>query len=113
MNELEPMIPLEGGHMNSTSQVIAINSQSTLTDVIVGRFAQVARAAIHFMAAVILAVLLFASWSSSLHAGNAKRPSVAQTVKPASALLDSASLVHLLDSLIIPGLENYRIPGMV
>ena len=27
--------------------------------------------------------------------------------------VDSASLVHLLDSLIVPGLEKYHIPGMV
>ena len=40
-------------------------------------------------------------------------PSTAQIVKPTSPPLDSASLVHLLDSLIVPGLEKYHIPGMV
>jgi len=65
------------------------------------------------LAAVITAVLLSASWSSPLHAGNTKAPSTAQTAKPASLKLDSATLAHLLDSLIVSGLEKYHIPGMV
>ena len=65
------------------------------------------------VAAIIMAVFICASWSSPLQAGKPKAPSIAQTVKPISLPLDSASLVHLLDSLIVPGLEKYHIPGMV
>ncbi|MGA9120998.1 MAG: serine hydrolase domain-containing protein [Bacteroidota bacterium] len=54
------------------------------------------------VAAVIVAVFL-----------SALKPSIAQTVKQMSPPVDSSSLVHLLDSLIVPGLEKYHIPGMV
>jgi CubicO group peptidase (beta-lactamase class C family) len=62
------------------------------------------------LAAVILTVF---AWSSSLQTGNTKRPAIAQTVKPTLPPVDSATLGHLLDSLIVPGLETYHIPGMV
>ncbi len=42
-----------------------------------------------------------------------KGPSIAHPVALASTSVDSAYLVHLLDSLIVPGLEKYHIPGMV
>lgn len=64
------------------------------------------------VAAAMVAVFL-APWSSPLHAGNTGRPSKSDTVNALSPPMDSASLVHLLDSLIVPGLEKYRIPGMV
>ncbi len=65
------------------------------------------------VAAVIVAAFLLAPSSSPLQTGKAKGPSIAQTVEPVSPPVDSASLVHLLDSLIVPGLEKYHIPGMV
>ncbi len=55
-------------------------------------------------AAVMVAVFLFVPWSSPLQGGDARGR---------SSPLDSASLVHVLDSLIVPGLEDYHIPGMV
>jgi CubicO group peptidase (beta-lactamase class C family) len=104
--------------MNSRSEVPAIDSQPALKAGIIKRFVQatvfqVLRATILFVAAFVLAVFLSAPWSSLLQAGSIKAPSNAQTVKPMSSLVDSASLVHLLDSLIVPGLEKYHIPGMV
>ncbi|HEX9006191.1 MAG TPA: serine hydrolase domain-containing protein, partial [Bacteroidota bacterium] len=65
------------------------------------------------LAAVIVTVFLSAAGSLPLHAGDTGEPPMAPTVGPASLPLDSAALVHLLDSLIVPGLEKYHIPGMV
>jgi CubicO group peptidase (beta-lactamase class C family) len=65
------------------------------------------------VAAVIAAVFISASLSSPIQAGNTKGQSNTLSVKPVSAAVDSASLVHLLDSLIVPGLAKYHIPGMV
>jgi CubicO group peptidase (beta-lactamase class C family) len=96
--------------MNSTSLVTAIDSKHSVNAGMNKRFVQVTQAAVLFLAAVILSVF---AWSSSLQAGNTKGPSIGQTVKPVSPPVDSASLVHLLDSLIVPGLEKYHIPGMV
>ena len=65
------------------------------------------------VAAIIVAAFLSAPWSSPLRAGDTNGPAIAQTVMPTSSPVDSASLVHLLDSLVIPGLERYHVPGMV
>jgi CubicO group peptidase (beta-lactamase class C family) len=71
------------------------------------------RSTIFSLAVFVVAVCLVSSCSSPLYAGNTKAPSKAQTTTPTMPPLDSASLVHLLDSLIIPGLQKYHIPGMV
>ena len=63
--------------------------------------------------AVILVVFLSASRPFPLAAGHIKNPPVTQVREPKSPPVDSASLVHLLDSLIVPGLAKYHIPGMV
>jgi CubicO group peptidase (beta-lactamase class C family) len=65
------------------------------------------------LAAVIVAAFLVAPWLSLLQVGSTKGPSNGQTVEPISTPVDSAALVHLLDSLIVPGLQKYHIPGMV
>lgn len=65
------------------------------------------------VAAVIVAMFLCAPSPFPHKAGNTKGRPIAQTVKPMSPPVDSASLVRLLDSLIVPGLEKYHIPGMV
>jgi CubicO group peptidase (beta-lactamase class C family) len=65
------------------------------------------------VAAIIAAMFLFVSSSSPLHTGNTKAPSIAQTARSTSLPLDSTSLVHLLDSLIVPGMQKFHIPGMV
>jgi CubicO group peptidase (beta-lactamase class C family) len=109
-SELEPIISFKGAHMNSTSLLTATDSQHAMKAGIIKRFVQVTQVAVLFMAAIILAVV---TWSSSLKAGNSKRPSITQTVKPMALPVDSATFVHLLDSLIIPGLEKYHIPGIV
>jgi CubicO group peptidase (beta-lactamase class C family) len=69
--------------------------------------------AVFSVIAVLVAGLVSAPWPSPLRAGNTQGPSIARSVKPESASLDSTSLVNLLDSLILPGLEKYHIPGMV
>jgi len=101
--------------MNSRSQVTTTDGRPALKAGTMKRFAQAIvsealHAAILFAAAFILAVF---AWSSLLQAGNNKKPSTMQTVKPMPPPLDSAFLVRLLDSLIVPGLEKYHIPGMV
>ncbi len=65
------------------------------------------------VAAVVLAAIFFATWSSPIRAENTKGAAVAPTVEPISHPVDSASFAHLLDSLILPGLEKFHIPGMV
>lgn len=95
--------------MNSKFFVTTTDSQHAMKTGIIKRIVQITQAEALFVAAVILVVL---GWSSSLHAGNTKASSIAQSVKPTSLPLDSASLVHLLDSLIVPGLEKYHIPGI-
>jgi CubicO group peptidase (beta-lactamase class C family) len=67
-----------------------------------------------FSMAVIIAMMFFSAfWSSEIQAGTPRRPSNTQTLRPMSSPLDSISLMHLLDSLIVPGLGKYHIPGMV
>jgi CubicO group peptidase (beta-lactamase class C family) len=102
MTEREPMIPLKDGDMDSTAYAMKAG--------FIKHFVQVTQAAVLFVAAVILAVV---AWPSSLQAENTGGLSCARTVKPMSPPVDSASLVHLLDSLIVPGLEKYHIPGMI
>ena len=110
INELEGIITQKGGHMNSTSFVKATDSKHATKACMIKRIVQITQAAVFLVAVVIL--MVFTS-SSSLQAGNLKRPSRTQTVKPASPPVDSALLVHVLDSLIVPGLGRYHIPGMV
>ena len=73
------------------------------------RLGQIARAALLFAAAIIFTAIID---PSSLQAGKTKRPSNAQSAKSMLPPVDSATLMHLLDSLIVPGLEQYHIPGM-
>lgn len=108
--KLEPILPLKGGYMHSTLFVTATDSHHATKAGVRKRFIQITQEAILFAVAVILTVF---AWSSSLQAGNTKKPSIAQSVKPTSPIVDSATLVHLLDSLIVPGLDQYHIPGMV
>jgi CubicO group peptidase (beta-lactamase class C family) len=74
------------------------------------RSVRVAPSTVFFLTAVI--VTLFA-WPSPLQAGDTKKPSTASTVKPVLPPMDPATWAHLLDSLIVPGLKQYHIPGMV
>ncbi len=61
-----------------------------------------------------IAFVLSATCFSLVQAGNTKRPSKVSIKNPSSpSLLNSDSLTTLLDSLVIPGLQKYRIPGMV
>jgi CubicO group peptidase (beta-lactamase class C family) len=62
---------------------------------------------------VLVAVFLTVPCSLFLQAGDRSRTSIAKPVKTISPPLDPVSLAHLLDSLIVPGLEKYHIPGMV
>jgi CubicO group peptidase (beta-lactamase class C family) len=65
------------------------------------------------VAAALFVVLLSLPWSQPLYAGSTKGQSPGKPVKPMSQAVDSTSLIHLLDSLIVPGLGRYHIPGMV
>jgi CubicO group peptidase (beta-lactamase class C family) len=65
------------------------------------------------VAACLVVLFLSAPLQSPLHAGDSKESATSPAANISAVLLDSASLVHLLDSLIVPGLANYHIPGMV
>jgi CubicO group peptidase (beta-lactamase class C family) len=65
------------------------------------------------MAAVIVTLLLAAPRSSRLYAGARENSPVARSTMMNQSPVDSAFLVHLLDSLVIPGLGKYHIPGLV
>jgi CubicO group peptidase (beta-lactamase class C family) len=73
------------------------------------RSLHVARAVAFFLTSLALVAL---TCSSPVQAGNIKGQPTEQIPRTGSPTLDSASLVHLLDSLIIPGLKEYHIPGM-
>ncbi|HTX17928.1 MAG TPA: serine hydrolase domain-containing protein, partial [Bacteroidota bacterium] len=91
--------------MNSLSLLKALNIRSSLqpgTRNSCTRFSSTAH--------LVAVILLFAvtALPSALPAGNPKK---ANASSPAS--VDTATLVHLLDSVIVPGLNQYQIPGMV
>ena len=96
--------------MNSASFPIESESKEETKAGIRERLAQSPRLAAHVATVVILAAI---AWSSTLQAGNTTRPTAAQPMKTPSPAVNSATLAHLLDSLIVPGLETYHIPGMV
>ncbi|RPI06030.1 MAG: class A beta-lactamase-related serine hydrolase [Ignavibacteriae bacterium] len=96
--------------MNSTSKETVPDNQPVLKAGSIKKIIDVT--VFPSLRAVILFVAVFA-WPFSLQAGSVKIQSRAQTVKLISTSVDSVSLVHLLDSLIIPGLAKYHIPGML
>jgi CubicO group peptidase (beta-lactamase class C family) len=109
-SKLEPTIVLKGSHMNSLSSVTASDSQHAMKAGIIKRCVQSIQSAVLFLAVVALAVFVCSSFLQAGTPKGAKRALPAKSLTPA---VDSASLVHLLDSLVVPGLEQYHIPGLV
>jgi CubicO group peptidase (beta-lactamase class C family) len=65
------------------------------------------------VASSIATILLIAALQSTTIAGDTPRHTQASGPQPWSMVADSSGLIHLLDSLIVPGLSRYHIPGMV
>jgi CubicO group peptidase (beta-lactamase class C family) len=63
--------------------------------------------------AATAAALLSLSGSTRAQSPGSQRASVAPAATGAPALLDPRSLERLLDSLVVPGLAKYHIPGLV
>ena len=67
----------------------------------------------YFLTAIVVAVLLFGFSSYPLYAGKINKPAVPVSQKAVQSAVDPGSLARMLDSVVVPGLAKYHIPGMV